>query len=80
MTGGNVQRRPLRRDNTSGFKGVTSWGDKWRACIRDRHGVRNLHLGLYGTPEAAARAYDVAALALYGPDAWTNAAHGLGAS
>lgn len=33
-----VQRAALRSDNTSGFKGVSPWGEKWRACIRDHDG------------------------------------------
>ena len=70
------QRAALRSDNSSGFKGVTRAGTKWQASIR-RNG-RPLHLGLHSTPEAAAHAYDQAALELYGPGAWTNADHVAG--
>lgn len=70
------QRAALRSDNSSGFKGVTRAGAKWQASIR-RNG-RPLHLGLHSTPEAAAHAYDEAALELYGPGAWTNADHVAG--
>lgn len=65
------QRAALRKDNSTGFKGVTRAGAKWQASIR-RDG-RPVHLGRYPTPEAAALAYDAAALDLYGPTAWTNA-------
>jgi hypothetical protein len=57
----NIANSKKRRDNTSGFKGV-SWdkgAKKWSAKI----GVsgRKLHLGLFDTPEAAHAAYLTAA-------------------
>ncbi len=76
MTTYDRQRAALRSDNSSGFKGVTRAGAKWQASIR-RNG-RTVHLGLHSTPEAAAHAYDLAALDLHGPNAWTNAQHVAG--
>ena len=68
------QRQPsgLRADNRSGFRGVC-WHAQlgaWRAQIVADGRAR--HLGLFATAEAAANAYDQAALELFGPDAWTN--------
>lgn len=56
--------------NTSGFKGVSRYGSKWGAKITVR-GAR-LWLGLYDTPEAAAAAYDRAAVAAHGQFAAPN--------
>lgn len=74
---GNGNKHNVRRhvDNASGFKGVSAFGRKWRAQICcDR---RTRHLGLFDTPEAAARAYDVASRELHGEFAKTNVALGL---
>lgn len=71
----NDQNRYNQRkhsNNTSGYKGVT-WHERsgrWRARI----GVagRKLSLGLYETAEAAARAYDEAAVRYFGDYAALN--------
>jgi hypothetical protein len=59
-------------NNTSGFKGVT-WHERL-GCWRARIGVagRKLSLGLHETPEAAARAYDAAAIHHFGEFAALN--------
>ena len=62
----------VRKDNSSGFKGVT-WNKavaKWKAQIRE--GGRRRFLGYHITAEAAARAYDAAARALFGEFAFLN--------
>jgi hypothetical protein len=56
--------------SSSGFKGVSSNGRRWRAqiCAADKR----MHLGTYDTPELAARAYDAKARELFGEFAFTN--------
>ena len=66
----NNHSRPLGRDNTSGFKGVHRFRNKWMARIRGANG--HIYLGCHSKPEDAARAYDDAAIALYGEFAKTN--------
>ncbi len=58
--------------NSSGFKGV-NWhrrGRKWQARIEA--GGRQVYLGLFASPEEAARAYDDAARRLQGEYAAVN--------
>lgn len=64
------QRRP--RSNTSGFKGV-SWRkdiQRWAAYIRNNGEAS--HLGMFDSKEEAARAYDAAALTVWGEYAALN--------
>jgi hypothetical protein len=61
----NSRNQRRHRDNASGFKGV-SWSKqkkRWRAEIMS--GGARRHLGLFGDPEVAARAYDAAARELH---------------
>lgn len=61
----NIANSILRRNNTSGYRGVSKVrSGKWRACIRI-HGKQTV-LGLYITPEEAAEKYAEAAKKLYG--------------
>jgi hypothetical protein len=65
--------RAPRSDSRTGYKGVGWSGTKthrWQAKIM-RNG-RSVFLGSFGTPEEAARAYDAAALELFGEHAWLN--------
>lgn len=65
-------RNAKKRDNLSGYKGV-SWHDKanrWHARIWT--GEKSRHLGLFDFPEDAADAYDTAARELYGEFARVN--------
>ena len=68
----NNANHRLRLSSASGFKGVT-WhkrAGRWRAQITSEY--RNIYLGLFGSAEEAARAYDVAALAMWGDFAHLN--------
>jgi len=50
--------------NTSGFKGVSKRGKRWKAQIRING--KQTYLGTYDTPEEAGAAYDAAALKVQG--------------
>lgn len=66
----NQMNRGMQKNNTSGFKGVTSSGNRWCAYIRCGGVSRNL--GMFDSPEEAARAYDRRALELHGEFAKLN--------
>lgn len=68
----NSQNSRLRRCNTSGFKGVQwlSANRKWRAFISNNGST--LHLGLFKDRVEAAKAYDRAAVKLFGQFSLTN--------
>ena len=58
------------KQNTSGFKGVCREGNGWRAQIHSTG--QQIYLGHFAAPEAAARAYDQAALKQWGEFAYLN--------
>ena len=66
----NSNRRS-RRDSRSPFKGITKTSSgRWLAQIMKEKVYHRI--GLFDTPEAAAKAYDLAAIALHGEFARTN--------
>lgn len=66
----NSRNQKLHRENRAGFKGIYQYGRGYRAQISvDR---RKHNLGNYATAEAAALAYDQAAIRLHGEFARLN--------
>lgn len=70
----NARNRRAHRGSASGLKGVAPHCDAWKAVITVDG--RFHYLGLFATKEAAAAAYDRAALEMHGAFAATN--HSLG--
>jgi hypothetical protein len=62
--GQNASSKKRRRDNTSGFKGVSRNGSRWRAVVNT--GGKRTHLGYFDSPEDAYAAYCAAAKELHG--------------
>ena len=67
----NRNSRPSSTRNTSGFKGVSrTMSKKWVARIQ--YNGKDMHVGTFTTPQAAAEAYDKKASELFGEFACTN--------
>lgn len=66
----NIQNQKLRKDNTSGFKGVTKYLNRWKSEI-EVFG-KKMHIGVFATAIEAAKAYDESAKRLHGEFAFLN--------
>jgi hypothetical protein len=71
-TSQNNANQGRRRDNTSGFKGVSWHASRKRWNARIGFQGKTISLGHYLTREEAARAYDQAAIEMYGEYAVLN--------
>jgi len=70
-TNGQSQcNRGKRKDNTSGYIGVSWHQGKWRADVRVNK--KHIYLGRYNDPREAARAYNEAVLKYHGEFAVLN--------
>jgi len=70
----NARNRRRLKDTVNPFAGVSRHKNKWRAYIhlKTEHGAKNKYLGLFDTPEQAARVRDAAVLAHFGRVAYFN--------
>jgi hypothetical protein len=66
----NQWNQRLRKDNTSGFKGVSFFQGKWMSLIRFNN--KKIFLGLFNDKIEAAIAYNNKAKELFGNFAYTN--------
>lgn len=60
----NLRNRVARRNNGTGYKGVSKYRNKFRAFI-GKDG-KDYHLGYFNKPEDAAKAYNMAAIKKFG--------------
>lgn len=68
----NMRNIPAKKQNTSGFKGVTWQKDclRWKAQIKFNY--KNIHIGVFKLKTDAALAYNQAAKKYFGKFAWLN--------
>ncbi len=68
----NQGNATLRKDSTTGFKGVSYKKENGKFVARVQFGKKRLSLGYFPTKELAAAAYDKAAIELFGEFARVN--------
>ena len=68
----NVRNQKIRSTNTTGFKGVSYYKNRNMYAARIMLNYRAHFIGLYYTPEGAARAYNQRAKELFGEYALLN--------
>ena len=66
----NAANCKVHKHNTSGYKGVSRSGKRWRAYIVKND--KQIHLGCFKTKESAAEAYNKKAVELFGEFAKVN--------
>lgn len=66
----NQNQQKVHQANSTGFRGVRLERKKWRSRIY--FDKKEINLGLFVTPEEAAKAYDIKAKELYGEHALHN--------
>jgi hypothetical protein len=67
----NIRNQKIRKDNTSGFKGV-SWAAPGRYVAKISFEKKQIVIGSFSCPKDAARAYNAKALELHGEFARLN--------
>ena len=71
----NIQRRMVNGQKKAGFRGVQKQGRKWLVVVTKNY--RPITIGRFLDQTEAARAYDTAVVAQFGPTAMTNVRLGL---
>jgi 5-methylcytosine-specific restriction endonuclease McrA len=68
----NQANKPTGSTNTSGYKGISLARDTGKWCAQITHHRKRIYLGLFADKESAARAYDRAAIRIFGEFAYVN--------
>jgi hypothetical protein len=71
-TSQNAANKEVSKKNKTGYKGVSLIRKTGKYIAQIRCNGEKIRLGLYSTPEEAARAYDKAAKEYHGEFAWLN--------
>lgn len=66
----NLANQKIRKNNTSGYKGVYKRGNRYATSIM--HEYKRVNIGCFATAELAAQAYNDKALELFGEHARLN--------
>ena len=66
----NQANSPIQKNNTTGYKGVSVEGIKYKATIQVNK--KSITIGRFSSAEEAAIAYDIKAIEVFGTFAYTN--------